>query len=1109
VTDLYKKLTNRILRNSGNGRIEMKFVQSFKHALVYVVGIIIETLLIRYLYPRISNTFLKITYFILISFILILVSIIITKISDIMSFNREIMTAFKNQIPASFLNSSQYIIKNRRFIEGVQTKNIQILNIESFEKQNRYEYGKKIINLENRAIVLDDKNSVVKNGPLVIVGIGGSGKTTWLINKSSELLENYEEYFRPNRRLFFFIRLLAEYFKNRFFFKNSKKHYLPVYINCRYSPNIKMNDLIEKVFSRTSYAKFSKNIIKNRKFNLGYFYLFDDFLLNIENISKLKQLLWNKKSNTPVILTTRVEIARNNIIEDELKKMNSKVFQLDILTHTDVLEILMKYDITPFSGETKEQIPRKVSYDLTKSVEITVLTKYDVDPRIQKWSVDLLKHPLYLYFYIKIKQTKKDFEITLNNLHDYYLRNYKDRLDEKLNYPQISYNNFIKWLCFCYLDFSEKIETEKPSEFQRYMNQMKEDKFIFDENVTFFWHSDITAYILYNIVINDYHQAKTKTDKFSKVNSINFLIYHLTKNAKNFLLCFNSLLELMYCGENHHVLLNQLLDYIAEKDFTSKLREINISNAVLAEYIKLFAHTVSTKYSDFEFADRVYKLSEKIIQGQISINLLELMLMNKVNEQKIEEIPAYAKKLLEVEPTNPKALNSLGLTEMLKGNFANASNYFEMGLKNNPECDDLAINTAISYYYTNNKEKAQDALNILDEYYPKEELKKLTLKDKNQILALKAALYGLFGEYKKGIEIIETQLEQTERNCKTINVMALFYVILGNYNKALPLLEKLYYKLEYKTPAVLFELGKYYLNNNNLPKFNEILSEFERLHPKDFELYILKAMKSEVDSQNLEAINYFHKSLESKESRVAFEQLSRLLISLGQYQEAMKIIEDGLKSFPENQNLKELKSFIEIQSKIIDSLPTKELEEEWDSKRIEELWDSVVSLNFENQILLTKLINSLPSLESSFRKLERNEISLNEIVENMVQNEFYNFTFSDFKSFREIRWIVSLYKSLGMMFQKTGLSFFDERDFEENLVEIESMFQKKKSPDLIFKTIVTSIFFFSKRDDFYISLIEKLSVLFNSEEKKHIKKQIDNWSNLLREKREINEQDAN
>ncbi len=400
---------------------------------------------------------------------------------------------------------------------------------------------------------------------------------------------------------------------------------------------------------------------------------------------------------------------------------------------------------------------------------------------------------------------------------------------------------------------------------------------------------------------------------------------HLYRLSKSY---YSRVLDIEY--ENEEARLH--LGLIALKDRNNIDAYSIFSNLIHAENASIGATASALlgdkhlKEDNFEMAEQMYlrSLSYNIKQPNVANNLADLY--NEISDY--DSIIRIYLQILENDPRNVDALETLGTMHVQKGDYKKALLYYKRLYNASDEPYNASFLIAGASYIS---QRYVDA----EKYY-----KKVIREDRkgeahrNSLFHL-GEIYNIKHSYKKALVYYKKALEEYKNNALVYNRIGNLYLKNNNDDVGRDYLEKSW-SINKNDPSSLLTLAKYYQNKDYNDKAFKIYKEVEVFHPENkevlFELanihaenkqyeaskeYLLKIsdnkdnpnilrskaflMLAEIYSNtddNRHAIRYYEKSITTKSDSENYFSYGNYLYKLERYDNAALVFQKALEFKP-------------------------------------------------------------------------------------------------------------------------------------------------------------------------------------------------------------------
>ena len=400
---------------------------------------------------------------------------------------------------------------------------------------------------------------------------------------------------------------------------------------------------------------------------------------------------------------------------------------------------------------------------------------------------------------------------------------------------------------------------------------------------------------------------------------------HLYRLSKSY---YSRVLDIEY--ENEEARLH--LGLIALKDRNNMDAYSIFSNLIHAENASIGATASALlgdkhlKEDNFEMAEQMYlrSLSYNIKQPNVANNLADLY--NEISDY--DSIIRIYLQILENDPRNVDALETLGTMHVQKGDYKKALLYYKRLYNASDEPYNASFLIAGASYIS---QRYGDA----EKYY-----KKVIREDRkgeahrNSLFHL-GEIYNIKHSYKKALVYYKKALKEYQSNALVYNRIGNLYLKNNNDDVGKDYLEKSW-SINKNDPSSLLTLAKYYKNKDYNDKAFKIYKEVEVFYPENkdvlFELatihaenkqyesskeYLLKIsdnkdnpnalrsktflMLAEIYSNtddNRHAIRYYEKSITTKSDSENYFSYGKYLYKLERYDNAALVFQKALEFKP-------------------------------------------------------------------------------------------------------------------------------------------------------------------------------------------------------------------
>ncbi len=282
--------------------------------------------------------------------------------------------------------------------------------------------------------------------------------------------------------------------------------------------------------------------------------------------------------------------------------------------------------------------------------------------------------------------------------------------------------------------------------------------------------------------------------------------------------------------------------------------------------------------------DKIRVLLKKQINSEKLQNLLGVSL---IQQNKFEESVTVYKKLIKENPSNVFAHNNLAISLMKLKKLDDAITRFKEALLLDPKFNQASINLAEIYVLKNDRDKVEFYLNQLIENNPKTE----------EVLMNVAETFIKIKNIDKAIQIYHLVSKLEHNQFKVLNNLGRAHHIKGEFNSAI---EKYLSALNLnpKSSAAYYNLASSYMKIKN---YKLAITNFKKsieIDPKFYKSYanlgIVYMSRVENDKAEIE----FKKSLEIQPNVASYNNLSNIMLNIGEFEKAIFYRKEALKISP-------------------------------------------------------------------------------------------------------------------------------------------------------------------------------------------------------------------
>ncbi len=914
-------------------------------------------------------------------------------ILKISTYIYDLIKEFKESTPGSYIDSEEFLVSNR-LVKPFDKENFSIPSVSpEFMQYQNYLFEVEDVKLTAEKTFLTD---VIENhSQILLCSSGGMGKTTSLFQIGYNSLEYLEKVFPTDRFYILFFKILIRSIRFRKN-KNLKLLYLPLLFNFN-----KQKTKVNQIFPDNSSLHSCKKIVKMSKklyrLKVSFLLLFDNFIPHPDDLNQLETKFEEiKQFSSKIICTTSLAILQSHKVQNALRSKNFAIYILDYLDFSDVNNFLNHLE----SNVQREEKVEPLLYEIGIK---------PFEPWLQTRLMNLLRHPLYMYFYRKISSSSINEDIMAMELFEKYFSLLKEEIEEKIGYKYfINTEEFINNITLWFLN--EKFGSFIPisDRFLLYKNQLLEDNIIIRQESSFFWHSELDAYIIYLIVTKElYKKAK---EEYMAYEPIIFFLETLVERDEWFLLYLPKFLELLTLSTNSNLLqafFQQFIQLNISQKLIDKGRDFEIQQYLFDD----LAYILSIVHKKYEEANIFFDFSEKL--GETTIHHYNLRINNELNFGNTQKMKLYAEKIIEIDPYNSSAYGTLGVSEMLNRNFVSAIKILSEGIGKHPKDRFLAKNLAIAQNFGLHY---KESLHTIEQFFPDTIIWKNVKQNKKyfglDLAYLKAMDFFQIKDVDRSIKILKDVIILGSKEARFRQSLAYIYAVKKNYTDSLNLFEEIHSVLNLYYPELYFGWIIVMIESGRLDRLSEILDEFESKYPNESRLLFLKGRLSEFRNEDDKAINYYKEVLDQRVvQKEALKRLMNIYYKEGRTEEASSILKQAIEKFPKEQYFQYLKTDIlkerdrikQIKSKVQEFQNKEDDNQDIKIENVVNMIDNKITLDPESIEALTLLgTGELNSVELSIKILKKKlpNINVNKIerVHDLIELVVQTFSFNQFLS---------------------------------------------------------------------------------------------------------------